>query len=365
VATQDPQLRKHFSGKPEYLINFMTFIATEVREIMASLGFKTLDEMVGRVDLLEVNQKINQSKVKHLDLSRILHRPDMPKRITPYCTKLQDHGLNEAFDHILIRSSVPTFEQGKKTSAQFELKNIHRSVGTMLSGKLVKIFGEAGLEEDTIRFSFKGSAGQSFGAFGAKGLTLILEGEANDYVGKGLSGAKLIIKTPVDAGFVAHENDIAGNTILYGATSGKLFINGRAGERFAVRNSGAVAVVEGTGNHCCEYMTGGTVVVLGSVGNNFAAGMSGGQAFVYDDNNALDGRLNHESVSAYELDEKQEEELKALITEHVGLTGSKLASGLLKNWKKTGKHFKWIVSPIYKAIIAGDTKKSESEEKVS
>ncbi|MCK8059112.1 MULTISPECIES: glutamate synthase large subunit [unclassified Fusibacter] len=365
VATQDPELRKHFSGKPEYLINFMTFIATEVREIMSSLGFKTMDEMVGRVDLLERNKNVNQSKVRHLDLSGVLHRPDMPKRIIPYCAKEQEHGLESCFDHLLIKSASQTFEHAIKTSAQFELKNTHRSVGAMLSGKIVKCFGEGGLNDDTITFRFKGSAGQSFGAFGANGLTMLLEGEANDYVGKGLSGATLAIKTPSDAGFAAHENDIAGNTILYGATSGKLFVNGKVGERFAVRNSGAVAVVEGTGNHCCEYMTGGTVVVLGETGKNFAAGMSGGQAFVYDPEDSLSAHLVKESVEAYDLDTEGEALVKELIAEHVLLTGSQLGSELLMDWTKAVKRFRWVLSPIYKGILEKNKHHSDNDELVS
>lgn len=296
IATQDPELRKNFKGKPENVITFLTFIAEEVREYMAQLGFRSINEMVGRVDKIDTKEAISHWKAKKLDFSRILYKPDMPKRIKPYCTVKQEHGLDKSMDYKLIAVAREAMTEKKPVTGNFEIKNVDRTVGTMLSGKIAKLYGAEGLPEDTIKFNFVGSAGQSFGAFGAKGITLVLEGEANDYVGKGLSGAKIIIKTPRNAGFKQDENVIAGNTLLYGATSGKLFVNGIAGERFAVRNSGAYAVVEGVGDHCCEYMTGGVVTVMGTTGRNFGAGMSGGIAFVFDEDNEFLSKCTNESI---------------------------------------------------------------------
>jgi glutamate synthase (NADPH/NADH) large chain len=256
IATQDEDLRKNFRGKPEHLINLFTFIAAEAREIMAQLGFRTMNEMIGRVDVIE-QKSCSHWKAKYVDLSSILYKPDMPKRIKPYCVMAQDHGLKDSMDYMLIEAARGAISEGTPVSGSFEIKNTHRAVGAMLSGKIAEKYGHKGLPDDTVTFNFTGSAGQSFGAFGMKGLTLVLEGDANDYVGKGLSGAKIVLKTPAEATFLQDKNFIAGNTILYGATSGKMFINGEVGERFAVRNSGADAVVEGIGDHGCEYMTGG------------------------------------------------------------------------------------------------------------
>ncbi|MDF2503159.1 MULTISPECIES: glutamate synthase large subunit [Clostridium] len=351
IATQDPELRKNFKGKPEHIVNFLTFIAMEVREYMAKLGFRTMNEMVGRVDKIEVKDESSHWKAKGIDLSRVLYKPDMPSRIKPYCVKKQEHGIENSMDYKLIKIAQEALNNGSKVVANFEIKNTDRAVGAMISGKIAKLYGNKGLSEDTIHFNFKGSAGQSFGAFAARGLTLNLDGEANDYVGKGLSGAKIIIKTPANASYKQDENVIAGNTILYGATEGKLFINGLVGERFAVRNSGALAVVEGVGDHCCEYMTGGTVLVMGGIGRNFAAGMSGGIAYVLDEDNSLKDKIINETVDIDELDENDIEEVYSMILEHENCTQSLKAANLIKNWNKAQKKFKKIIPTAYKKIL--------------
>lgn len=360
-ATQDPELRKNFKGKPEYLINFFTFIAAEVREYMAKLGFRTMNEMIGRIDKIHVNKSIDHWKAKGLDLSSILYKPDMPKRIKPYCVKRQEHGVDKAMDHILINMSHPALNHNKNVKGSFEIKNVNRSVGAMLSGKIAKKFGEDGLKEDTIVFNLKGSAGQSFGAFGINGLTLILEGDANDYVGKCLSGAKLVIKTPENAGFKAESNFIAGNTILYGASSGKLFINGKVGERFAVRNSGAEAVVEGVGDHCCEYMTGGRVVIIGDTGRNFGAGMSGGTAYVLCEDKNFENKCNMEMLEIDKLDKEDENLILTLLEEHYRYTDSNKAKEILDNFSEYKNKFKKVIPTAYKLIL----QKRKIKEKVS
>jgi glutamate synthase (NADPH/NADH) large chain len=352
IATQDPELRKNFKGKPDYIVNFLTFIAQEIREYMAKLGFRTMNEMIGRVDMLESKDAVTHWKAKGLDLSAILYKPDMPKRIKPYCVISQDHGLDQAMDYKLIQMADKAIANKTKIISNLEIKNVNRSVGIMLSGTIAKKYGSAGLPEDTIVFNFKGSAGQSFGAFGVNGLTLILEGEANDYVGKGLSGGKVIIKTPEAATFVQESNVIAGNTILYGATSGKLFINGAVGERFAVRNSGAFAVVEGVGDHCCEYMTGGKVVVIGDTGRNFAAGMSGGVAYVLDEDGSFDGKCNMELVEVSELlDTEDSDAVYDFVKEHYKYTSSIKAKKILDDWTSYKVKFRKIIPTAYKLIL--------------
>ncbi|MBP2032118.1 glutamate synthase (NADPH/NADH) large chain [Clostridium algifaecis] len=353
IATQDDELRKNFKGKPEHIINFLTFIAKDVREYMAKLGFRTMNEMIGRIDKLKVKDKsaIDNWKIKGLDFSNILYKPDVPERIKPYCTISQNHGIDTALDHTLIQIAYPALNDKKEVRGNFEIKNVNRSVGTMLSGKMAKIFGKEGLSEDTIIFNFKGSAGQSFGAFGMKGLTLKLEGDANDYVGKGLSGAKLIIKTPENAAYKAEESFVAGNTILYGATSGKLFVNGMAGERFGVRNSGAFAVAEGVGDHCCEYMTGGTVVIIGKTGRNFGAGMSGGIAYVLDEDGDFYKNCNMDMIEINELDEDDETLVNELIKEHYLNTNSVKAKSILDNWDDYKIKFKKVIPTAYKLIL--------------
>lgn len=352
IATQDPELRKNFKGKPEHIINFLTFIAQEVREYMAKLGFRTMNEMVGRVDMLETKQAITHWKAKGLDLSAILYKPYMPKRIKSYCVIPQDHGLDKAIDYKLIQMTQNAVQDKIKVTANLEIKNVNRSVGTMLSGTIAKKYGAKGLPEDTIVLNFKGSAGQSFGAFGINGLTLLLEGDANDYVGKGLSGAKIVIKTPEKATFVAEENIIAGNTILYGATSGKVFVNGTVGERFAVRNSGAIAVAEGVGDHCCEYMTGGRVVIIGQTGRNFAAGMSGGIAYVLDEDDSFDRKCNMEMVEIAQMeDEDDVNTVYSLIQEHYKYTNSAKAKKILEKWDVYKTKFKRVIPTAYKLIL--------------
>lgn len=359
VATQREELRKNFCGKPEYVMNFMKFIAREVRENMAMLGFRTINEMVGRVDKLKVNKNIDHWKAKMLDLSNILYRPDVPRRITPYCSQSQEHGLDGSLDYKLIQQSQSFFKDRKKVSGSFEIKNLHRTVGTMLSGEIAKAFPNEKFEDDMINFKFFGSAGQSFGAFGIKGLTLELEGDANDYVAKGLSGAKIIIRKPREAEY--GKSIIAGNTILYGATQGKVYINGIVGERFCVRNSGAEAVVEGVGNHGCEYMTDGFVVILGEVGRNFAAGMSGGTAVILDINNDLDSMCNHELVLIEKPSSENMKKVKKMIAEHFQYTESIVAKEILDNWTYYKNKFTRVIPTTYKEI----TEKNNQEIKVS
>jgi glutamate synthase (NADPH) large chain len=292
IATQDPTLRAKFTGQPEHVINFFFFIAEQVRQYMAQLGFRTFDEMVGRVDMLDERPAVEHWKAKGLDLSMILHNPRTPSRVARRCVQAQDHGLSEALDYKLIDHAREAIENGTPVEIKLPIKNVHRTVGAMLSGEIALKHGSAGLPDDTIHFQFNGSAGQSFGAFLAKGVTLELEGDANDYVGKGLSGGRVIVYPPKTSTFLPEENIVIGNTALYGATSGEAFFNGVAGERFAVRNSGATAVVEGLGDHGCEYMTKGLVLVLGRTGRNFAAGMSGGVAYVLDDDGTFRTRCN-------------------------------------------------------------------------
>ena len=283
VATQDPELRKKFTGKPEYVINFFQFVAEELRRIMAGLGFRTINEMVGHAEKLEARKAVDHWKAKGLDLSTILYKPEVPPTIGIYCTQKQDHGLDKSIDNELIEKAAPALERREPVVIDLSIRNVYRTVGTMLSSQISKYYDEEGLPEDTITIRCKGSAGQSFCAFGAPGLTMLVEGDANDYFCKGLSGAKVAIFPPTSATFVPEENILIGNVALYGATSGQVYVRGLAGERFCVRNSGAWAVVEGIGDHGCEYMTGGRVAVLGRTGRNFAAGMSGGIAYVLDE----------------------------------------------------------------------------------
>ncbi|MFA7186473.1 MAG: glutamate synthase-related protein, partial [Victivallales bacterium] len=331
VATQDPELRKHFRGKPEYIENFLRFIAEEVREYLARLGLRSLDEAVGRSDLLRVNKAIDFYKARNLDFSEILESAAAGE--VRYNPATAEELVNYDREHLLepLHESIVS---GKKAELDLDLSNVDRTVGAELSGEIADRHGAAGLPPDTVRVRFKGCAGQSFGAFLAPGVTFELTGEANDYVGKGLSGGKIIIKPEENAAFKACENVIAGNVIGYGGTSGRIFINGQAGERFAIRNSGITAVVEGVGDHGCEYMTGGRVVVLGRTGVNFAAGMTGGIAYVYDQSNDFDLRCNVETVDLESIlpDSESETELLALLREHRDLSGSKLATAILNDW---------------------------------
>ena len=292
VATQDPELRKRFTGKPEHVINYFFFVAESVRRLMAQLGFRTFDEMIGRADRLDMRRAVQHWKAKGVDLSAVLHRPELPGEVARHRCEAQDHGLHRALDLQLIPQAMPALERREPVVIETPVRNLHRAVGAMLSGEVARRFGHAGLPDDTIHIRLKGTAGQSFGAWLARGVTLELAGEANDYVGKGLSGGRIVVYPPAGSRIVPEENIIAGNTVLYGAIEGECYLRGVAGERFAVRNSGAVAVVEGVGDHGCEYMTGGCVVVIGATGRNFAAGMSGGVAYVLDERGDFDRRCN-------------------------------------------------------------------------
>jgi len=353
IATQDPELRRHFQGQPEHVVNFFFFIAEQVRQYMAQLGFRKLDDMVGRVDLLDAKDAIEHWKARGLDFSAILYNPPVPSRVARRCVHFQDHGLEGALDHHLVEHSLDALLSLNSVEINLPVRNIHRSVGTILSGEIARRYGSAGLPDDTIRIHLSGSAGQSLGAFLAKGVTLRLEGDANDYVGKGLSGGRILVYAPHGSSFAAEENIIIGNVALYGATSGEAFFNGVAGERFAVRNSGSTAVVEGVGDHGCEYMTNGLVVVLGSCGRNFAAGMSGGLAYVFDEHGDFtEKRCNLESVDLEPLLEPADVELvRDLVTRHAELTGSRRAKWILGNWQEASLRFIKVFPHEYKRVL--------------
>ncbi|HWR53768.1 MAG TPA: glutamate synthase large subunit [Bryobacteraceae bacterium] len=333
IATQDPALRQKFAGTPENVINYFFFVAEEVRELMAEMGCRSMEEMIGQVERLEMRAAIEHFKAKGLDYSSILYNPPVPGRVARRCTTRQDHGLEKALDYKLIDTAREAIETGIPVEYKLPIRNVHRTVGAMLSGEVAMKHGSAGLPDDTIRFQFTGSAGQSFGAFLAKGVTLTLEGDANDYVGKGLSGGKLIIYPPKQSTFLPEENILVGNVVLYGATSGEAYFNGMAGERFCVRNSGATAVVEAVGDHGCEYMTNGLVIVLGKTGRNFAAGMTGGLAFVLDEDGEFASRMCNRSGVDLELPAEQDVELlRTMIAKHVAVTGSPRGQWILENW---------------------------------
>ncbi len=351
VATQDPELRKLFSGKPEHVVNLFRFMAEELREIMAELGFRTINEMVGRVQFLKVKDNLQNWKAKKIDLSGILHPVTNAKGLTLYNSEKQDHGMDAILDLQLWEAAKPALEDKTPVFASYDVKNTDRTLGTLLSNEISKIYGSAGLPDNTINIKFKGSAGQSFGAFTTKGIAFELEGEANDYVGKGLSGAQLAIYPSEKATFTPEENIIIGNVALYGATSGEVFIGGMAGERFAVRNSGATTVVEGIGDHGCEYMTGGRALILGKTGRNFAAGMSGGIAWVYNPDNTFAENCNMEMVDLDPLSIKDEEEILSLLRKHIQLTGSKVAQELLNNWNKVSGQFVKVYPKEYKKVL--------------
>jgi glutamate synthase domain-containing protein 2/glutamate synthase domain-containing protein 3 len=351
IATQDPVLRKKFEGKPEHVVNFMMFIAEEVRQYMAELGFRTIDEMVGRVDRLDVREAIEHWKAKGLDLSAILHRPEMDS-VPTHCVQPQDHGLDRALDNQLIELAKDAIESRTPVEISLPIRNINRTACTMLSSEVARKWGEPGLPPGTIGVRFTGSAGQSFCAFGAQGLDVYLEGDANDYFGKGLSGGRIVVVPPAKATFAPEENIIVGNVSLYGATGGEVYLRGMAGERFAVRNSGATAVVEGVGDHGCEYMTRGTVVVLGKTGRNFAAGMSGGVAYVLDEDDSFPIRCNQGMVELDPLDAGDIERLKALIHQHYTLTQSALAWRILSGWKDYVGQFVKVMPVEYRKVLA-------------
>ena len=352
IATQDKELRKNFKGTPEHVINFFFYVAEELRKIMAQLGYRTLAEMVGQTHKINSNKAIKHYKAKGLDLSSILHRPTAYKSMILKNTEAQDHNLENVLDFTILKDSHRALYRKEKMNLAYPIKNTNRTVGAIISNEISKIYGHLGLPEDTLNINFTGSAGQSFGAFGSFGLTFTLEGNTNDYLGKGLSGAKLIIKKPVKADFLAENNIIVGNVCLFGAVNGQAYINGIAGERFAVRNSGATAVVEGVGDHCCEYMTGGKVIVLGKTGRNFAAGMSGGIAYVYDPENKFsNGLCNTETIEFEYISEEDAAELKTIIEKHVLYTESKKGATLLADWTTSLDNFVKVMPTEYKRAL--------------
>jgi glutamate synthase (NADPH) large chain len=364
VATQDPELRKHFTGRPEFIENYFRFVAEDVRELMADLGFRTVDEMVGRADRLEMRTAIEHWKAKGVDLSQILHEPDVPAGASRHAICAQDHGLERALDNELIVRAAPALERQEPVTLAMPIRNAHRTVGTMLGSEVTRRFGGAGLPDDTIAVHFTGSAGQSFGAFLPRGITLTLEGDANDFWAKGLSGGKLAVFPPRESTFASHENVIVGNVCLYGATGGEAYVRGVAGERFAVRNSGAVAVVEGVGDHGCEYMTAGRIVVIGRTGRNFAAGMSGGVAYVYDEEGIFARRCNPELVDLETLEESDDVEfVRSMLRRHVQYTNSGRAVRLLADWLEERSRFVKVIPRDYRRVLLAEARaRAENRE---
>ena len=376
VATQDPELRKRFSGQPEHVVNFFFFVAEEAREIMASLGIRKFNDLIGRSDLLDKQKGIEHWKINGLDFSKIFYQPKIRANEPRYNTEDQDHGLKKALDKKLIKKAISAIEN--KNSIEFDSKitNVNRTVGTLLSHEIAKRYGNKGLPDDSIKINLSGTAGQSFGAFLAKGITFNLIGEGNDYVGKGLCGGKIIISPPKEFIGKAEENIIIGNTTMYGATSGETYFNGIGGERFCVRNSGASAVIEGVGNHGCEYMTGGTVVILGRTGQNFAAGMSGGVAYVYDPRKEFKNYCNLSMVTLHRVEKANIETeipkhlnladeviLKTLIKNHCLFTKSKIAEMILDHWEKELGNFIKVMPIEYKRAL-NEMKENKTKETV-
>jgi glutamate synthase (NADPH/NADH) large chain len=351
VATQDPELRKRFSGAADHVVNFIRFMTRELREIMAELGFRSVNEMVGQVQNLGVRENISHWKYAKLDLSPILYQEPEARFTGLYKQEEQDHGLLGVLDWKLMEAAKPALETGQKVRAEFPIRNIDRTAGSMLSNEITRKYKAEGLPDDTIHFKFTGTAGQSFGAFNTRGVTMELEGDANDYFGKGLSGAKLIVYPDRKSRIVAEDNILIGNVAFYGATSGTAFIRGKAGERFCVRNSGATAVVEGVGDHGCEYMTGGTVVILGETGRNFAAGMSGGIAYVYDLKGNFREQCNPEMIDLDPVDDEDIKTLRTLIGEHHRLTSSTVAGFLLSDLENQSAAFVKVFPKDYKKVL--------------
>jgi glutamate synthase (ferredoxin) len=353
VATQDPRLRAKFTGEPEHVVNFMQMIAQEVREYMARLGFRTVNEMIGRVDRLEMRQAIDHWKAKGLDYSKILYQPQVPSHVGRYRQVDQDHGLKNCLDRTtLLELCRPALERGERVSATMPIRNTNRVVGTITGSELSRRYGANGLPEDTITLQFTGSAGQSFGAFVPRGMTMILEGDSNDYTGKGLSGGKIIVYPPAGSTFVPAENMIVGNVSFYGATAGEAYVAGMAGERFCVRNSGVHAVVEAVGDHGCEYMTGGRVVVLGLTGRNFAAGMSGGIAYILDEVGEFPLHCNMEMVSLLRLEDADEiASIEQMIRRHAEYTKSQRAFKVLALWDEMVPKFVKVLPNDYRRVL--------------
>jgi glutamate synthase (NADPH/NADH) large chain len=381
VATQDPVLRKRFKGQPEHVINYFFFVAEEVRELMAAMGFRTFNEMIGQMQMLDKRQVVEHWKAKGLDFSRLFHKPEAPADVAIYHCEPQDHRIHDILDRTLIAQAQPALDRGAPVRISATIRNTDRTAGAMLSGEVARRYDHEGLPDDTIHVALKGTAGQSFGAWLTRGITFELEGEANDYVGKGLSGGRIVIKPPADAGIVPEESIIVGNTVLYGAIEGECYFRGVAGERFAVRNSGAVAVIEGAGDHCCEYMTGGVVVVLGRTGRNFAAGMSGGIAYVLDEDGTFETRCNLAMVELEPVLEEAEiaerayhhlhdleshgrvdvmadmtrfdaERLRRLISLHARYTGSRRAAEILADWNRHCPMFRKVMPVEYRRALA-------------
>ena len=352
IATQDEDLRKLFTGNPDHVVNFFKFLANDLREVMAELGFRTVNEMVGRSDMLRVRQDIDHWKIKKLDLSPILMREPVREHVGLYKQIDQDFELEKVLDWKLVEAARQALDEGEPVNEKFIIRNTDRTTGALLSNEISKKYKGKGLPEDTIHFQFKGSAGQSFGAFVAPGVTFELEGEANDYFGKGLSGGKLIVYPDKEATFKPEDNIIIGNVAFYGATSGEAYIRGQAGERFCVRNSGVTAVVEGVGDHACEYMTGGRVVILGKTGKNFAAGMSGGIAYVFDPEHSLDRLCNKEMVDLETMEDEDKAEVKAMMEQHFKYTGSDPAEWIIENWPVASDLFVKVMPKDYKLVLS-------------
>jgi glutamate synthase (NADPH/NADH) large chain len=351
VATQNPALRKKFTGDPDHVVNYFKFLAEDLREIMAELGYRRIDEMVGQVHKLKVDERVSNTPYALLDLSPILHQEEIGDIDGSFGQVPQDHELNLHLDWELIKKAEKALKKAEGVEASLTIMNTDRAIGTILSNEISKLYGSPGLPEGTISYTFNGSAGQSFAAFATAGLSFKINGEANDYFGKGLSGAHISVNPAKQSKLKAQENQIIGNVALYGATSGRAYINGLAGERFAVRNSGAQAVVEGVGDHGCEYMTGGIVLILGSIGRNFAAGMSGGIAYILNDDESTKDRINHEMVDLDSLAEEDFIHVRQLISEHVEATGSALAQEILTNWQALKASLIKVMPRDYKAVL--------------
>jgi glutamate synthase (NADPH/NADH) large chain len=364
IATQDKELRKKFMGDPEYVVNYLIMVAEEAREVMASIGFRTINEMIGHTEILETNAAIQHWKSDGLDLTGLLTPAPKPHEdVEVYKTIPQDHGLENVIDRQLVEKAKDALESGNKVKFEMPIINTDRAVGTILSHTLVKKWGGNMLPDDTIHIKFNGSAGQSFGAFLSRGITLEIEGDANDYVGKGLSGGKIMVYPPKQSTFAAEESIIVGNVVLYGATSGQAFFRGRAAERFCVRNSGANTVIEGVGDHACEYMTGGRVVILGPTGRNFAAGMSGGIAYIWDIDNVFAQNCNPGMVELEKLEHEHDiDELRCLVKLHLDHTGSTVAQKLLDNWKASLQQFVKVMPTDYKRVLAERAQHDEEQE---
>ena len=352
IATQDPELRKNFKGKPEHVINYMYFVAQELREIMANLGFRTIDEMVGKSEKLDTKDALNYYKIKGIDLSKILYKPNVDENTPLRNTKKQNHNLKNVIDFKILKDAEMAISKKIKMSLDLKINNTDRTVGALISNEISKKYGAKALPKNTLSLNFEGSAGQSFGAFSVKGLKMVIDGNTNDYFGKGLSGATIVVRKPKNATFESNKNVITGNVALYGATSGEAYINGIAGERFCVRNSGATAVVEGIGDHGCEYMTGGIALILGKIGRNFAAGMSGGIAYIYKDSELYDSRnFNMESIELEKPDTQDLDIIRELIQNHFTFTSSEIAKKIINNWENESKLFVKVMPTEYKLAL--------------